>query len=125
MATQSTKLGLEDGTRVALVDAPAGWALDTPPAIEPVSPGEPADVVILFRRQAAGLSDAMREHARDVFPAGSLWVAWPRKAAGHTSDLGDVVVREAGLPHGLVDVKVAALDDDWSSLQFVWRVGRR
>lgn len=125
MATQADKLGLKEGSRVSLVDAPAGWTLDAPPPIEFVRPGDPADVVILFSRVAAGLSDAMLELGRDIFPKGSLWVAWPRKAAGHVSDLGDVVVRDAGLPHGLVDVKVAALDDDWSSLKFVWRVSRR
>lgn len=50
-----------------------------------------------------------------------MWIAWPRKAAGHVSDLTDNVVRNAVLPLGLVDVKVAALDEDWSALKMVWR----
>jgi hypothetical protein len=29
------------------------------------------------------------------------------------------------LPTGVVDVKVAALDDDWSGLKFVWRKENR
>jgi hypothetical protein len=29
------------------------------------------------------------------------------------------------LPLGLVDVKVAAIDDDWSGLKIVWRTGNR
>lgn len=49
----------------------------------------------------------------------------PRKAAGHASDITDNVVRDAILPLGLVDVKVAALDDDWSALKFVWRKALR
>jgi hypothetical protein len=52
---------------------------------------------------------------------GSLWLAWPRRAGGHESDITDNLVREAALPLGLVDVKVAALDHDWSSLRLVWR----
>jgi len=52
---------------------------------------------------------------------GSLWIAWPRRAAGHISDITDNVVRNVALPLGLVDVKVAALDEDWSALKFVWR----
>jgi hypothetical protein len=48
-------------------------------------------------------------------------VAWPRKAAGHESDLGDNVVRTAALETGLVDIKVAAIGEDWSGLRFVWR----
>jgi hypothetical protein len=61
------------------------------------------------------------EHEQRVFPAGALWIAWPRKAAGHVSDLGDAVVRDAALARRLVDVKVAALDHDWSALKLVWR----
>ena len=34
-------------------------------------------------------------------------------------------MRTTLLAFGLVDVKVAALDDDWSGLKFVWRVERR
>jgi hypothetical protein len=41
------------------------------------------------------------------------------------SDLTDNVVRNTVLPLGLVDVKVAALDDDWSALKMVWRKDRR
>ena len=50
-------------------------------------------------------------------PIGAVWVAWPRRAGGHTSDITDNVVREYALPLGLVDVKVAAIDDDWSGLR--------
>jgi hypothetical protein len=54
-----------------------------------------------------------------------LWVAWPRRAGGHTSDITDNVVRGIVLPLGLVDTKVAALDQDWSALRVVWRRERR
>lgn len=45
----------------------------------------------------------------------------PRRAGGHRSDVTDKEVRAAVLPTGLVDVKVAALDHDWSALKFVRR----
>ena len=63
--------------------------------------------------------------ARRIYPAGALWVAWPRRAAGHRSDITDAVIREHALPIGLVDVKVAAIDDDWSGLRVVWRTEHR
>ena len=62
--------------------------------------------------------------ARRIYPAGALWVAWPR-AGGHRSDITDNVIRAHALPIGLVDVKVAAIDDDWSGLRLVWRVENR
>ena len=47
------------------------------------------------------------------------------RAGGHTSDITDNVVREYALPLGVVDVKVAAIDDDWSGLRLVWRKENR
>ena len=43
------------------------------------------------------------------------------KAAGHASDISENDLRDIVLPTGLVDTKVAALDEDWSGLKFVWR----
>jgi hypothetical protein len=60
-----------------------------------------------------------------IFPAGMVWIAWPRKAGGHVSDISENGIRDVVLPHGLVDVKVAALDEDWSGLKVVWRREKR
>jgi hypothetical protein len=37
----------------------------------------------------------------------------------------DHVVRDLALGRGLVDNKVCAIDDTWSGLRIVWRVGNR
>jgi hypothetical protein len=52
-------------------------------------------------------------------------VAWPRRAGGHHSDITDNTIREQALPLGVVDVKVAAIDDDWSGIRLVWRLANR
>jgi hypothetical protein len=122
---QARKLGLKPGLRVALDAAPEGWELTEPPEVQFVPDGEPADVIISFVRAAVELTDRIQELAPRIFPAGAFWVAWPRRAGGHESDVTDNVVREAVLPLGLVDVKVAAIDDDWSGLKIVWRVQNR
>jgi hypothetical protein len=54
-----------------------------------------------------------------------LWVAWPKKASGVTTDLSENGVRDIGLAAGLVDVKVCAIDETWSGLKFVRRVKDR
>jgi hypothetical protein len=118
---QARKLGLEPGLRVALDAAPRGWALIEPPEVRFVPDAAPADVIISFVRTAVELTDRVEELGSRIFPDGAFWVAWPRRAAGHDSDVTDNVVREAVLPLGLVDVKVAAIDDDWSGLKIVWR----
>ena len=121
---QAAKLGLRAGQRVWLEDAPSGWELAGPPdGLIDAGPAGPADVIIAFFTAAADIE--LSGLGRRIFPAGALWVAWPRRAGGHRSDITDNVIRERALPLGLVDVKVAAIDEDWSGLRLVWRVERR
>jgi hypothetical protein len=121
------KVGIKEGQRLALVDAPEGWAVpDLPPGVE-VATGLPdqADVVIAFHRAAAELASRVEALGRAIHPDGMVWIAWPRRAGGHDSDITENGIRDVVLPHGLVDVKVAALDEDWSGLKVVWRRERR
>lgn len=119
---QAKKLGLEPRRRVALDHPPPGWALTDPPEeVIVVDRPEPADVVVAFFPAADELPGRLPDLGRRIFPAGALWIAWPRRAGGHHSDITDHVVRQHILPLGLVDTKVAALDDDWSALRVVWR----
>ncbi len=83
------------------------------------------DVLVAFFRAAAELDSRLPALAERIRPAGGLWVAWPRRAGGHTSDLGDTLIRETCLQLGIVDVKVAAIDEDWSGAKFVWRLTNR
>jgi hypothetical protein len=108
---------------VALVGAPAGWSAGPLPDGARLRRGlrGPADTVIAFLRRASELEKVLDRVVPTLGPEDALWLAWPRKAAGHASDLGDNVVRAAALETGLVDIKVAAIGDDWSGLRFVWR----
>ncbi|MBV9093530.1 MAG: hypothetical protein JO132_06590 [Streptosporangiaceae bacterium] len=121
---QAAKLGLKPGHRVHLYHPPPGWALDHPPdGLTAADPDGPADMIIAFFAAAADLH--LDRLARRIYPAGTLWVAWPRRASGHRSDITDDLVRRRALPIGLVDVKVAVIDEDWSGLRLVWRKEKR
>jgi hypothetical protein len=122
---QARKLGIKPGIRVALEHAPDGWTLDDPPPYEAASGTAPADVVLAFVRAEADLDGCVARHAPRIRPDGALWIAWPRKAGGHVSDVTENAIRAAVLPLGLVDVKVAAIDADWSGLKIVWRKENR
>lgn len=122
--SQARKLGLKPGLRLDLVEASPDWTLDDPPPTV-ASPTGPVDVLIWFVRSAAELPGAAERGGERIFPDGALWIAWPRRAAGHDSDVTDNAIRDAVLPLGLVDVKVAAIDTDWSGLKIVWRVEHR
>lgn len=121
---QAAKLGLKPGHRVHLHHPPPGWALDHPPdGLSAAGPDGPADMIIAFFAAAADLH--LGRLARRIYPAGALWVAWPRRASGHRSDITEDLIRRRALPIGLVDVKVAAIDEDWSGLRLVWRKEKR
>ncbi len=123
---QAAKLGLKPGQRVDLHNPPDGWDLTDPPAgLAGPGPDGSADVIVAFFTHEGEIGEQIGELARRIYPAGALWVAWPRRAAGHRSDITDTVIRENALPIGLVDVKVATIDDDWSGLRVVWRTQRR
>ena len=125
--TLARKLGIRPGAVVALVGAPRGWSVPDPPAgvrtRRGLGPG--ADVVLAFVRRADALAGVAASVAAVLGDQDALWVLWPRRAAGHTSDVTDAVVRDTLLPTGLVDVKVAAVGEDWSGLRFVWRRSAR
>lgn len=112
--------------RVALDAPPDGWDLADPPT-GMLAPGadDPADVIVAFFRAADEITDRLPTLARRIFPGGAVWALWPRRAAGHVSDITDNVVRSRALDLGLVDVKVAAVDENWSGLRLVWRTSNR
>ena len=123
---QARKLGLKPGQRVALDDPPPGWAFADPPGgLELAGEAGPADLIVAFFARAVDLGLRLPGLAERIFPDGAVWAAWPRRAGGHTSDITDNVVRQYALPLGLVDVKVAAIDNDWSGQRYVWRVANR
>lgn len=130
-APAARKLGLRPGGRLALIGAPEGWDVEgRPPDVSVVrdagaGPAGPDLVVVAFHRLAEELAPSLQRLAPEVFPDAALWAAWPRRAGGHHSDITDNDVRAAALPLGLVDVKVAAIDQDWSGLRLVWRKERR
>jgi hypothetical protein len=121
------KLGIGPGDVVALLGAPPSWSAGALPEGARLRRGlrGGADIVIAFLHRAADLEKVLPPVVAVLGPEDALWLAWPRKAAGHVSDLGDTVVRAAALETGLVDSKVAAISDDWSGLRFVWRRERR
>lgn len=121
------KLGIKPGARVTLANAPAGFdkLLGTmPPGARTAKSGQ-VDFSIVFATTAKMLTRRFAQHAKRSASDGLLWVAWPKKAAKMETDLSENVVRRIGLAHGMVDVKVCAIDETWSGLKFVFRLQDR
>jgi hypothetical protein len=126
------KLGCKPGGRLLTRAAPPGWAVPELPdgtTLTTLGEGEAAggasDAVVAFFASRAELATEIPSLGGSIFPDGALWIAWPRRAAGHSSEIREQDIRDEALPLGLVDVKVAALGEDWSGLRLVWRKERR
>lgn len=123
------KLGITEGTTVAVVDDPGHFqriVAPLPGRIELRSSARgKADIAIFFTKRRSRLERRIESLGRLIYPAGRLWIAWPKRASKVPTDITEDVVREVVLPLGLVDVKVAAIDDVWSGLAIVWRKENR
>jgi hypothetical protein len=123
------KLGIVEGTRLALLAPPRGFQRALGPLPEGVEIRTQArgkiDVILFFATRRRELERRFPVMARALEPAGGLWVAWPKKASQVATDLTFEPVQEIGLACGLVDNKVCAIDDTWSSLRFVHRMEDR
>jgi hypothetical protein len=121
---QLAKLGIEPGVRLRILGADPDWTFAEPLEGVDVHDNGPCDVALVFVRALVEL-DALVRWGELVYPSGAVWVAWPRKAAGHASEVDENAIRDAALAVGMVDTKVAAIDDDWSGLKIVWRKENR
>jgi hypothetical protein len=118
------KLGVKAGSRVALVDAPSGFAEklgELPEGAVLVSGAdEGADLAVWFVPSGAGLLTDLKAIVAASKRA-PVWIAWPKGGAAAEGDLTQQVVRETLMAAGLVDYKICSIDRDWSGLLFTWR----
>jgi hypothetical protein len=124
------KLGIRAGHRVLLDGAPADLHLGDLPARvvvhrRMVTSARPYQVVVSFCGDRARLENRWPRLHTATTTDGALWIAWPKRASGLATDLGESDVRSYALTHGRVDVKVCAIDAVWSGLKNVIRVADR
>jgi len=120
------KLGIKENFRTTLVEMPANVRKELKSALATCKEETSAlDFAMIFVAKRAELKKQFPKVAKQLAPAGMLWVSWPKKTSGMASDLDENLVRNIGLEAGLVDVKVCAVDEVWSGLKFVIRVKDR
>jgi hypothetical protein len=130
-APLAKKLGIKDDFRVALLHVPDDVLTELGPALGKCqfqhSIGynnnndkvKNFDFIFLFAKSCAQLEIDLLPAVKALTPAGMLWIAWPKKSSGVSTDIAEAVVRESGLAAGLVDIKVCAVTAIWSGLKFV------
>jgi hypothetical protein len=119
------KLGIKAGTKVAALNAPAGYRTLLAPLpagvsfVDKTTAG--AGFVHLFVTERRVLEKELKRLRGVLDDAGVLWVSWPKKASGVASDITEDIIREVCLPLGFVDIKVCAVDEIWSGLKLMIR----
>ena len=123
------KLGIKEGSRIALVNAPKDFESELgelPDNVEFIKrPTKSLDIILFFVLNEHALARDFAKLADRLTANGMIWIAWPKKSSGVATDLSEQVVRQIGLDSGLVDVKVCAIDETWSGLKFVYRLKDR
>lgn len=118
------KLGIKEGSIVALVGAPSGFesVMGDLPARATLrrGPRGSRDLTIWFTKSRVELEKRIARVASTLGKDG-LWIVWPKKSSGVVSDLTQATVRKVGLASGLVDYKISSIDKTWSGLKFTRR----
>jgi len=123
------KLGIKENYCLALVNAPKNFLAQLGPLPATTKIVErsvkPLDLVLLFVDKEKVLARDFPLLAKKLASNGMIWIAWPKKSSGVTTDLSFDLVQKIGLECGLVDVKICAVDEIWSGLKFVYRLKDR
>jgi hypothetical protein len=123
------KLGIREGSRVALVNAPEDFETELGELPDNVkfmkSTTKSLDLTLFFVLSERALAKDFAKLAARLTSNGMIWIAWPKKSSGVATDLTFERVQRIGLDAGLVDVKICAIDDTWSGLKFVYRLKDR
>lgn len=117
------KLGFKPGMKIALVRAPAHYEnllADAPGGLVFTRTAKASDAIHLFIDDAKGLGE-ITKLAAHLPPAIMLWVSWPKLTSKLSTGLREDDIRKAALAVGLVDIKVCAIDQDWSGLKLTRR----
>ncbi|MEY2495417.1 MAG: hypothetical protein QOJ45_1909 [Verrucomicrobiota bacterium] len=119
------KLGIKPEHKVVTIGAPAGYRKLLAPLPKGISftteVTAAAAFIHLFVTKRQTLNKELKRLRRLIADTGVLWVSWPKKSSGVTTDITEDVIREVALPLGFVDVKVCAVDETWSGLKLMIR----
>src|SRR5215207_4640556 len=98
------KLGIKEGSRIALVNAPEDFESDLgelPDKAEFVRRlTNSLDIILFFVLSERALARDFDRLARRLVMSGMIWIAWPKKSSGVTTDLSFDVVQRTGLDAG-------------------------
>ena len=119
MKSVSAKMGIKQGIRAILIDAPteAIQAIELPTLELGTDLHGDFDYIHLFATNQAKLREQLPMLKNALKQTGTLWVSWP-KGGRRETDLTLPKVIEIGYDYGLVESKCLSVNSTWSALKF-------
>lgn len=121
------KLGIKPGMNVLFVNEPGHYKgllgeLPEDVLLRDLNTEELLDFVHFFSDDLEMLHNLFPILKGKLAKTGMIWISWIKKASkNYNWTFTEADVRDYGLQIGLVDVKVCAVDEDWSGLKFMYR----
>ncbi len=122
------KLGIKPGMRVRTLGSVPGDLLDQVREVEDVEivdadHEEPAHVVLFALLEQSDAKPALARLRKGIVPEGAIWVLTRKK--GQSNHIRQESLIPLGKAVGLVDNKVAGVDDETSAIRFVIPLAQR
>jgi hypothetical protein len=119
------KLGLKPAMTVTVINEPADYRHLLGEGADGVEFSDrttgDSSLVHLFTTRRSELKKQLSRLRKKIPDTATVWVSWPKKSAGISTDVTEDVIRAVALPLGFVDVKVCAIDEAWSGLKLMGR----
>ncbi|HEY4965103.1 MAG TPA: DUF3052 family protein [Puia sp.] len=123
------KLGLKEGFHVKLIHAPASYPQLIPEIYNQLilheGTWEKLDFIHFFPETINELEQILPRLKAEIKKNGMIWISWYKNSSGKKTELSENCIRDTALATGLVDIKVCAIDADWSGLKLVFRMRDR
>jgi len=125
----SQKLGLKQGMKLLFLNAPENYLQllgDLPQdSMQVKDKTSTIDFVHLFVKKTSEIEKSLPQLVKRLEQNGMIWISWYKRSSGISTDVTEDVIRATAFPLGLVDVKVCAVDEQWSGLKLVIRKENR
>lgn len=83
------------------------------------------DMIHFFTKEKDELVKMFPKLKGAIKKNGMVWISWPKGTSKIATDLNENIIRDIGIKNSMVDVKVIAVDENWSGLKFVYKLKDR
>lgn len=125
MTSLQQKLGLKPTYSTLIINPPPNYfdliESDSLLFVNESIPYKMLDFIHIFCNSEGDLMANLHQNLDRLKKDGMIWISWLK---GHKT-FNREKIRAIGLTAGLVDVKVASINEQWSGLKFVYRLKDR